>query len=88
MMQGHYVTRNSQAAVLAALELATRSRGHSGWVAAAELAAIVGAPSADDAEFTAVVRSLQDAGAISLKLSGGGEDPRSSAYKAMLVRPV
>jgi hypothetical protein len=88
MMQGHFVTRNSQVAVLAALELIMRSRRNTRWVTAAELAAVAGAPSADDAEFEAVVRSLQDAGAISLKPTGEGSDAGKSAYQAMLVRPV
>jgi hypothetical protein len=78
------VPPGAQAAVLAALTVhANLSRGLSPWMSADNLAASVGAPDINDADFQGAVQSLFDAGAI--RLMSGGNASGKSFYKAMIV---
>ena len=83
-MQMRSVPPGAQAAVLAALTVhANLSRGLSPWMSADNLAASVGAPDIEDADFQGAVQTLFDAGAI--RLMSGGNASGKSFYKAMIV---
>jgi hypothetical protein len=87
LMQARFVTAGGQAAVLAVLaHYAELTRGLSPWMAAADLANLVGAGDVHDPAFEAVVQSLFAVGSI--RLMAGGSASGKNFYRAMLVPPA